>query len=284
MTKVVSFINLKGGVGKTTTAVNIAAILAKQKSSKVLLIDLDPQTNATVSLITQEQWQDVNSKGQTIYHLFNDLINSNSQQLFDLEKAVLQNVGGIQGLDLLPSSLELVEIQDDIPSLDQRRYVSHVDVIQNTIADIQNRYEYVIIDCPPNLGAITLNGIVMSDYYIVPTIPDIFSKIGLSLIWNRINKFKDKKRSCKVELGGIVFTKVDDRTNLHKSTKLQIRQDSQWKDHTFEHELPQRTGIAEAVIDSRPFVTSPKAEKRSDYSVILTEIENVTEEFIKRVG
>lgn len=282
MTKVVSFINLKGGVGKTTTAVNIAAILAKQKSFKVLLIDLDPQTNATVSLITQEQWQDVNSKGQTIYHLFNDLINS--QQIFDLEKAVLQNVGGIQGLDLLPSSIELVEIQDDIPSLDQRRYVSHVDVIQNTIADLQNQYEYVIIDCPPNLGAITLNGIVMSDYYIVPTIPDIFSKIGLSLIWNRINRFKDKKRSCKVELGGIVFTKVDDRTNLHKSTKLQIRQDSQWKEHTFEHELPQRTGIAEAVIDSRPFVTSPKAEKRNDYSVILTEIENVTEEFIKRVG
>ncbi len=284
MTKVVSFINLKGGVGKTTTAVNLAAILAKQKSSKVLLIDLDPQTNATVSLITQEHWKDVNSKGQTIYHLFNDLIHSPQQQLFDLEKAVLQNVGGIQGLDLLPSSLELVEIQDDIPSLDQRRYVSHVDVIQNTIADIQNRYEYVIIDCPPNLGAITLNGIVMSDYYIVPTIPDIFSKIGLSLIWNRINRFKDKKRSCKVELGGIIFTKVDDRTNLHKSTKLQIRQDSQWKDHTFEHELLQRTGIAEAVIDSRPFVTSPKAEKRSDYSDILAEIENVTKEFIKRVG
>ncbi len=282
MTKVVSFINLKGGVGKTTTAVNIAAILAKQKSSKVLLVDLDPQTNATVSLISQEEWRDVNSKGQTIHHLFDDLINS--RQLFDLEKAVLQNVGGIQGLDLLPSSLELVEIQDDIPNLDQRRYVSHVDVIQNTLAELKNQYEYVIIDCPPNLGAITLNGIVMSDYYIVPTIPDIFSKIGLSLIWNRINKFKDKKRSCKVELGGIVFTKVDDRTNLHKSTKIQIRQDSQWKDHTFEYELPQRTGIAEAVIDSRPFVTSPKAEKRKDYRDTLTEIENITEEFIKRVG
>jgi chromosome partitioning protein len=281
MTKVVSFINLKGGVGKTTTAVNIAATLAKKKESKVLLIDLDPQTNATVCLITQKQWEDVNNKGQTIYHLFNDLLTSHDT--FNIEEAILQNVGGIQGLDLLPSSLELVEIQDDIPSLDQRRYVSHVDVIQNTVADIQDQYDYVIIDCPPNLGSITLNGIVISDYYVVPTVPDILSKIGLSLVWNRINRFKDKKRSCKVELGGIIFTKVDDRTNLHKSIKPEIRQDPQWKSYTFDEELPQRTGIAEAVIDSRPFVTSPLAMKRKDYSDILKEIENVTEEFIKRI-
>jgi len=281
MTKVVSFINLKGGVGKTTTAVNIAATLAKKKEAKVLLIDLDPQTNATVCLITQKQWEDVNIKGQTIYHLFNDLLTS--QDTFNIEEAILQNVGGIQGLDLLPSSLELVEIQDDIPSLDQRRYVSHVDVIQNTVADIQDQYDYVIIDCPPNLGSITLNGIVISDYYVVPTVPDILSKIGLSLVWNRINRFKDKKRSCKVELGGIIFTKVDDRTNLHKSIKPEIRQDPQWKSYTFDEELPQRTGIAEAVIDSRPFVTSPLAMKRKDYGDILKEIENVTEEFIKRV-
>lgn len=283
MTKTISFINLKGGVGKTTTAVNIAAILAQDKNLKVLVVDLDPQTNATVCLITQHEWREVNKNGQTIYHLFNDLLSSGDQN-FSIERAIIKNVGAIEGLDLLPSSLELVEIQDEISSLDQKRFISHVDVVQNAVCDLKDSYDYIIIDCPPNLGAITLNGIVMSDFYIVPTIPDILSKIGLSLIYNRINKIKSYKRSCKIEMGGIIFTKVDDRTNLHISTKREIRQDAQWKAKTFAKELPQRTGIAEAPIDSRPFVTSPTAMKRKDYRDTLKYMSAITDELIQRIG
>jgi chromosome partitioning protein len=112
MTKIISFINLKGGVGKTTLTVNIASILAKVHSKKVLVVDLDPQTNATVSLISQTEWEKVNLRKQTLYHLFNDKINSGSD--FDLGKAIIKNVANIQNLNLLPSSLNLVEIQDRI--------------------------------------------------------------------------------------------------------------------------------------------------------------------------
>jgi chromosome partitioning protein len=247
-----------------------------------LVIDLDPQTNATICLITQEHWQDVNKRGQTIYNLFNNLLNR-SEKEFSIQQSILQDVGGIKGLDLLPSSLDLVEIQDEIPSLDQKRFVSHVDIVQNSVIDIKDKYKYIIIDCPPNLGAITLNGISMSNYYVVPTVPDILSKMGLSMICNRIKRFKQDKRSCKIELGGIIFTKVDDRTNLHTSTKQQLRQDKEWKGLIFDAELPQRVGIAEAPRDNRPFITSQIAIQRKDYGDVLQSINRVTDEFLRRI-
>ena len=116
MPKIVSFINLKGGVGKTTVAVNIASILANTHKKRVLVVDLDPQTNATVSLIDQLTWQSRDAAGQTLYHLFYDMLNG--QSTFDINQAILKDVGGVSGLDLLPSSLELVEIQDQIPDMD----------------------------------------------------------------------------------------------------------------------------------------------------------------------
>ncbi|MCF5890303.1 AAA family ATPase [Aeromonas veronii] len=280
MTKVISFINLKGGVGKTTTTVNIAAHLADD-GYKVLVIDLDPQTNATVSLIDQEEWQECHDNGQTLYHLFNDMLKGSDE--FDIDDAILTNVGNVKGLDLLPSSIHLVEIQDDIPDMDNKAYVSHVDVLGNIIEEIKGDYDFILIDCPPNLGAITLNGISISDYYIVPTVPDILSKIGISLILNRIKSFKRRKHSCKIELAGIIFTKVDYRTNLHKSTMRELRS-GDYADDVFESEFPQRISVAEAPVDSRPFITSPTARRKSDYHETKAIISSLTHEFLLRTG
>ncbi|ADW19223.1 cobyrinic acid ac-diamide synthase [Desulfobulbus propionicus DSM 2032] len=281
MAKIVSFINLKGGVGKTTTAVNIAATLAKIKEYRVLLIDLDPQTNATISVIDQEEWQDRHNKCQTLYHLFDDMLNGTDR--FNINKALLTNVGSIEGLDLLPSSLYLVEIQDAIPDMDNKAYVSHVDVVGNAISDIKSNYDYIIIDCPPNLGAITLNGITISDYYIVPTVPDILSKIGISLILNRIENFRKKKKTCEIELGGIIFTKIDYRTNLHSSTMTELRA-GELSEYIFDSEFPQRISVAEAPIDSRPFLTSQTAKGKSDWRQTQQLITNITNELLKRLG
>ena len=280
MAKIISFINLKGGVGKTTVAVNVAATLADSGKS-VLLVDLDPQTNATVSVISQEQWQERQEAGQTLYNLFDDSLNGSSN--FKITESVLRGVGDVPKLDLLPSSLNLVEIQDQIPHMDNRAYISHVDVVGNAILEIVKNYDYVMIDCPPNLGAITLNGINISDYYVIPTVPDILSRIGIDLILNRIKNFKNKKKSCGISLGGIVFTKIDNRTNLHKSTMQQLRS-GQLRAHVFAAELPQRISIAEAPIDSMPFLTSPTAKQKSDWGATMRLIQAVTSEFVNRVG
>ncbi|MDE1237051.1 ParA family protein [Vibrio aestuarianus] len=140
MSKIISFINLKGGVGKTTTAVNMAAILAKKHNKKVLLIDLDPQTNATVSLIKQTEWQEIHDSKQTLFHLFEDMLRSTSN--FDIEKAIVKDVSNINSLDLLPSSLEFVNIQDEIPEISNKEYVSHVDILGNTMAKVKDNYDY----------------------------------------------------------------------------------------------------------------------------------------------
>jgi chromosome partitioning protein len=282
MNKIISFINLKGGVGKTTTAVNVASILAKTHSKKVLLIDLDPQTNATVSLINQTAWQSIHDSKQTLFHLFEDMLRSTSN--FNIDKAIVKDVASIEGLDLLPSSLEFVTIQDEIPEISNKEYVSHVDILGNTIAKIKNDYDYIIIDCPPNLGAITLNGINISDHYIVPTIPDILSILGIDLIINRIEAFKAKKHTCNIELTGIVFTKIDYRTNLHKSKMAQLRSSKELKKYVFQSEIPQRISISEAPIDSKPLITSPTAKKKSDWNETLAMLTKVTAELMQRIS
>src|SRR2546423_3456364 len=120
-THVLSFINLKGGVGKTTTAVGVAEILAQEKQKKVLVIDLDPQTNATVTLIKEEKWAEMDKSGRTIAQLFLDRLNGSSAPIFDVEQAIARQVStindGIAKLDLLPSSIRLISIQDRLPVL-----------------------------------------------------------------------------------------------------------------------------------------------------------------------
>lgn len=283
MVKIVSFINLKGGVGKTTLTVNIAAILASIHNKKILLIDLDPQTNATVSLISQEDWQRINDvERQTLFHLFNDKLNGTND--FDITKAIVKNVAEINGLDLLPSSLNLVEIQDEIPNMPSRTYINHIDVIKNEVQPILNNYDYILIDCPPNLGAITLNGIVFSHYYIIPTTPDILSKIGISIIEGRINNFKLKRRDCHINLAGLVFTKVDERTNLHARTRLEMRDPSyHLQPYVFDKELPLRISIAEAPDNNRPHITSPIAKTKPDYTDTQNLLRNIVDEFIVKI-
>lgn len=280
MAKIVSFINLKGGVGKTTLTVNIASVLAKIHNKKVLVIDLDPQTNATVSLISQTAWQKINNVDkQTLFHLFNDKLNGSTD--FDLKKSIVKNVGGINNLDLIPSSLNLVEIQDRITDIGSKAFVSHIDVLKSELSPILLDYDYILIDCPPNLGAITLNGILMSNYYVIPTTPDILSKIGISLITNRIDNFKTVRKDCNIKIAGIIFTKVDNRTNLHALTQLEMRNSTYpLCSFVFTNELPQRISIAEAPVDNKPHISSSTTKSKSDWKATQDLIRNIVNEFL----
>src|SRR5712692_2945552 len=120
-THVLSFINLKGGVGKTTTAVAVAEILAEEDRKHVLLVDLDPQTNATVTLISEDKWAEMDAEGRTIAQLFEDRLNPHNPPRFDVETAIARSVStindGISRLDLLPSSIRLIDLQDRIPMI-----------------------------------------------------------------------------------------------------------------------------------------------------------------------
>jgi chromosome partitioning protein len=226
-THVLSFINLKGGVGKTTTAVAVAEILAHEERKHVLLVDLDPQTNATVMLISEEQWASIDKEGRTIAQLFDDRLNPHERPKFDVDNAIVHRVstvaGGIARLDLLPSSIRLIELQDRIPmiALSGNFTSSPLGILRAALLPVIDRYDYIIIDCPPSLGTVTKNGLRISTGYIIPTIPDIVSTWGIYQIVDNVDRFaRDLDRPLPAL--GIVATKVQ-ANNLHARVIADLR-------------------------------------------------------------
>lgn len=161
MAKVVSIINLKGGVAKTTSTVQLAECLASEFSKKALVIDLDPQTNATISLIPEEKWEELDSNGSTLFQLFNDKLEKTAK--FKLANALQRKVSNLElsRLDLLPSSIRFIDIQDRISEIPAKTgyALNPMEILKNSVYEILPNYDYVLIDCPPNLGFITRNGI-----------------------------------------------------------------------------------------------------------------------------
>lgn len=219
-THVLSFINLKGGVGKTTTAVAVAEMLAHEDRKHVLLIDLDPQTNATVTLISEDQWAEMDASGRTIAQLFDDRLNPQNPPKFEIKKAIVRGVStindGIARLDLLPSSIRLIDLQDRIPmiALSGNFTANPLEILRVALQPVIDRYDYIIIDCPPSLGTVTKNGLRISTGYVIPTIPDIVSTWGIYQIVDNVERFaRDIDRSIRPL--GIVATKVQSN-NLHR--------------------------------------------------------------------
>ena len=223
-TKTIASINLKGGVAKTTTTIGLAQVLSGVYGKKILVIDLDPQTNATTMLIGESKWLELDNNGYTLATLFSDAING--EETFELSKTLQKSVGDIKEsntIDLLPSSLQLIDLQDKLTLMPAGQFGTRnpVTILLRGIKDILNNYDYILIDCPPNLGYITLNGLRIADGYIIPTIPDVLSTYGIPQIVTRINKFSNE---ISAETGdgvvpvGIVATKVRWQAPIHQHT------------------------------------------------------------------
>ncbi len=220
MVHVISTINLKGGVGKTQTTIALSELLANNYNKKVLIIDLDPQTNATVSLMDENNWLEMDKRGNTIFQLFSDKVFNT--ELFDINNSIVKNVSnvnsGIKNLDLLPSSLRLIDIQDKLPLVSNSGYFikTPITILKESLGKIINTYDYVLIDCPPNLGLITLSGIYISDYYLIPTVPDILSTYGIPQILSRIENFK-MDANINIKPLGIIISMFRSNNRLHNS-------------------------------------------------------------------
>lgn len=209
MTKVVSMINLKGGVAKTTTTVQLAECLCSEFGKRVLVIDLDPQTNATIALISEEQWEELDQNGDTLYQLFRDTFEGTDD--FDIDRAIQTGVSNLRlrTLSLLASSIRFIDMQDRLTDIPEKSgyTLNPMEVLQAGVGDRLAAYDYVLIDCPPNLGFITRNGIEISDYYLIPTVADALSTYGVPQIVAKIREFSTKKRRLKIKCLGLVVTK-----------------------------------------------------------------------------
>jgi len=292
MPKIVSIINLKGGVAKTTTTVQLAECLVSQFSKKVLVIDLDPQTNSTIALMDEEKWEQLDSEGRTLFHLFSDKLEKTKN--FDLLKALQSNVSnlGLHNLDLLASSIRFIDIQDRISEIPGKTgyAINPMEIIKSTVYSILPNYDYVLIDCPPNLGFITRNGIEISDYFLIPTIPDTLSTYGIPQIIKTINQFT-KDRNLTIRCLGLLITKFDSRSSSHARGRrnLPVRFAKIFDDlglpqaPIFETVMPQ----ANATSDAMEFSSSPMnfrqkyGKSKSGDRYLYEYVEDLSREFIK---
>ncbi|MFJ4768647.1 AAA family ATPase [Streptomyces uncialis] len=232
MAYIISTINLKGGVGKTTTTVALAEFLSAEFNKRVLVIDLDPQTNLTTVLIGEEKWKQLNDKDRTLATLFKDALRPEDEEpRFDITKALQRRVSPIsevRKVDLLPSSLDLIDVQDRLATMSPGRFYSNnpTDLLRKAVKPIIDDYDYVLVDCPPNLGIVTLNGLRISDGYIIPTIPDVLSTYGIPQIQQRVKAFADGLGETITEIG-IIVTKFRKASTVHTNTVRRLNDDPQ---------------------------------------------------------
>jgi chromosome partitioning protein len=254
MAAVISMINLKGGVGKTTTTVAVAQMLSGAFGRRVLVVDLDPQTNATVMLIGEKGWDAVNRQGRTIARLFLDGLRG--ERRFALATGILHGVGGVgevRSLSLLPSSLDLIQVQESFAQMQRGAYheASPVDILKRALRPVMGTFDYVLVDCPPSLGLLTLNGLRMSDGFVVPTIPDVLSTYGIAPILNRVRMFGEVNEQ-RIEPLGIVVSKYRQQSALHVAQLHQLA--AQNLAPLFDTVIPESNDIA-AAAEYRPVST-----------------------------
>jgi chromosome partitioning protein len=293
MSKVVSFINYKGGVGKTTLAVEISAALAYQYGKKVLLVDVDPQTNATLYLITEKEWEDWQKSRGTMKDIFEAFMDNRNLDVRDLiiTDMQLSRATGRENLHLLPSHLELYHIDLELASKFGSQGNRARSILRKALDGVKDHYDYVIIDCPPNLNLVTQNGIVASDSIIIILKPEFLSTIGIALIVRVITKiireineelglFNSSASFKGPEIRGIIFNFVKYITGATKYQEEVIERIKQeYPSLVFENYLSESVKIAQRGEEKIPIAVSGHSADKNYESQIL----KIADEFLKRV-
>jgi len=270
--KIISFINMKGGVGKTTSVVEVATILVKEHQKKVLIIDIDPQANATFAFIKYDDWEE-NVQNNTIADVLgmNENLSSRSKE-YDINKAIVENIAEIENLDLISSHLELTFLDLDLSSRAGRE-----SILAKKIKNLNKEYDFIIIDCPPNLTLAPQNALVASDYIITPIVPDFYSFLGLPLLSNRVKKLKSELE-MKVSFLGVIFTRVESNTNLHTNFTPKIRAVCEHeKIYDFKTIIPKNIKLSEASSNNIPASVSFPGEKG------VISYKNLVKEMLQRI-
>ena len=222
MGRTIAVANQKGGVGKSTTAINLSACLAEQ-GKKVLTIDMDPQGNTTSGLGV-----DKNEVEDTLYEL---LVGQS-----DVEKTIVKDV--VENVDLIPSNVNLSGAEIELVGIDNKEYI-----LKEITDKIKNNYDYIIIDCPPSLGLLTLNAMMAADSVITPVQCEYYALEGLAHFMNTVAKIKQFLHP-KLKMDGGLLTMYDARMNLSKQVFAEVSR--YFGDQVYKTPIPRNIRLAEA--------------------------------------
>jgi chromosome partitioning protein len=289
MAKVVSFINFKGGVGKTTLCVETAASLVGRFNAKVLLIDLDPQTNATLSLMTEKEWENHALTKGTLREFFAACSEGKSFDLTSIRYEYNKHPLG-KNLHLIPSHLELFGMDLQLATKFGYSNIEAKVFLSTALKSLASQYHFILIDCPPNIYLATQNGLFASEHYVVVAPPEYLSTLGLAHIQKSITGiFEQSNQLLKnisghsidaPSLMGIIFNRVRYKargTSNEEAIMSQIR--ARYGDTVFEHWVSQSTLIPERAEQKVPIALSGYATDR-DYE---QQVRSVAEEFYERI-
>lgn len=249
MGRIIAIANQKGGVGKTTTAINLSACLA-EAGQRVLAIDFDPQGNATSGLGMEKNHLD-----NTVYEMLTGECG--------LEDCLISQIQ--DNLDLLPSNMNLAGAEIELLQVDHKEYV-----LKDCLEPYKNQYDFVIIDCPPSLNLLTLNAMTAADTVLVPIQCEYYALEGLSQVMKTVGLVK-KKLNLALEMEGVVFTMYDARTNLSLQVVENVK--SNLNQNIYKTIIPRNVRLAEAPSHGMPItVYDSRSAGAESYRLLAAEV------------
>ena len=249
MGRIIAIANQKGGVGKTTTSINLSSCIAA-KGKKVLVVDIDPQGNTTSGYGIEK-----NDLDNTIYEL---MLGDCS-----IEDCIIKDV--IENISILPSNVNLAAAEIELIGVDKKEYI-----LKNEIDWVKDRYDYIIIDCPPSLSLLTVNAMTTADSVLVQIQCEYYALEGLSQLIHTVNLVKERLNP-NLEMEGVVFTMYDSRTNLSAQVVENVK--SHLNQKVYRTVIPRNIRLAEAPSYGQPInIYDPKSAGAESYLALAEEV------------